>query len=64
MNKAKILVGMLSTSVVTVAIVASPALAWHPKGVIVKYVQNQTTGSSMSVARDAAHAVGQNLEIS
>ncbi len=56
MNKAKTLAGMLSASVVTAALVATPALAWHPKGVIVKYVQNETTQSAMSDANDVAHA--------
>jgi len=37
--------------------VAAPAFAWHPKGTIIKYVQNQTTGSALSDANDAAHAV-------
>jgi uncharacterized repeat protein (TIGR01451 family) len=32
-------------------------LAWHPKGVIVKYVENTTTASAKSDANDAAHAV-------
>jgi len=36
---------------------ASPALAWHPKGEITKYVQNQTTGSALSDANTAAQAV-------
>ena len=57
MSKVTLAMGMISTSVVTAAIIASPALAWHPKGVIVKYVENQTTGTVMSDANDLAHAV-------
>ena len=57
MSKVKVLMGMMSASVVTAAVVASPALAWHPKGVIVKYVQNQTTNSAKSDANDVSTAV-------
>jgi uncharacterized repeat protein (TIGR01451 family)/LPXTG-motif cell wall-anchored protein len=57
MSKVNVLFAAVSASVVTAAIVASPALAWHPKGVIVKYVQNVTTGTAQSDANDAAHAV-------
>ncbi len=57
MSKVKFVMSMVSASVVTAAIVASPALAWHPKGVIVKYVENTTMASAKSDANDAAHAV-------
>ena len=57
MSKVTLAMSMISASVVTAAIVASPALAWHPKGVIVKYVENQTTSVAKSDANDAAHAV-------
>src|SRR6266702_6925413 len=57
MSKVKLTMSMVSASVVTAAIVASPALAWHPKGVIVKYVENQTAGIAKSDANDTAHAV-------
>ena len=57
MSKVKLAMSMVSASVVTAAIIASPALAWHPKGVIVKYVENTTTASAKSDANDAAHAV-------
>ena len=57
MSKTATTIGLLSTAVITAAVVASPALAWHPQGVITKYVQNVTTGSAMSDANDAAHAV-------
>lgn len=36
---------------------ASTAMAWHPKGVITKQVQNVTTGSSLSEADTAVTAV-------
>ena len=57
MSKATLVMSMVGTSIVTAAIVASPALAWHPKGVIVKSVQNQTANGVLSDANDAAHAV-------
>lgn len=37
--------------------IASPLAAWHPKGVIKKEVQNQTTSSVLSDANNAATAV-------
>lgn len=57
MSKVTLAMSMISASVVTAAIVASPALAWHPKGVIVKYVENQTLNMAKSDANDAVHAV-------
>lgn len=57
MSKTTIFAGLAVASLVAASVVATPVLAWHPKGVIVKYVQNQTTGSAMSDANDAAHAV-------
>lgn len=57
MTKAKLVSGALFASVMAVTSVATPALAWHPQGVIVKYVQNQTTGSAKSDANNAATAV-------
>jgi uncharacterized repeat protein (TIGR01451 family) len=44
-------------SVVIAASVASPALAWHPKGKIVKYVQNVTQNSSLEDANSENDAV-------
>lgn len=35
----------------------TPAFAWHPEGVITKYVQNQTAGGQMADANTAASAV-------
>jgi uncharacterized repeat protein (TIGR01451 family) len=40
--------------------VTSSAYAWHPQGEITKTVQNITTGSAVSDANDAAHAVTAN----
>ncbi len=37
--------------------IASPAAAWHPKGVIKKEVQNQTTASALADAETATEAV-------
>jgi uncharacterized repeat protein (TIGR01451 family) len=45
------------TGVAMAASFATPALAWHPKGQIIKYVTNQTAGGAMSDANDAAHGV-------
>lgn len=57
MSKVKVLLAAVGAGVVTAAVVASPALAWHPKGAIVKYVQNQTTNSAKSDANDVKAAV-------
>lgn len=53
----KILAVASVTGVVAASAIAAPALAWHPKGVIKKSVQNQTTASALSDANDAASAV-------
>jgi uncharacterized repeat protein (TIGR01451 family) len=45
------------TGLAAAGLVSSPALAWHPKGVIVKYVQNQTAGGERADANNAASAV-------
>jgi uncharacterized repeat protein (TIGR01451 family) len=37
--------------------IASPLAAWHPKGIIKKEVQNQTSSSALSDANSAATAV-------
>jgi len=57
MKVSKLLVLASLTGVVAASAVASPAFAWHPKGVITKSVQNQTTGSALSEANDASTAV-------
>ena|SRR5687767_7122017 len=57
MKVSKILALASVTGVVAAGIVTTPALAWHPKGVIVKYVQNQTAGGELADANDAKSAV-------
>src|SRR3712207_3086335 len=57
MKVSKVLAMAGVTGIAAVGVVASPALAWHPKGVIVKYVQNQTAGGERADANDAASAV-------
>jgi uncharacterized repeat protein (TIGR01451 family) len=37
--------------------ISAPAFAWHPKGVIIKYVQNQTAGGQMADANNASSAI-------
>jgi uncharacterized repeat protein (TIGR01451 family) len=48
--------GVLVSTVGT-GVFAADVLAWHPKGIIKKSVMNQTTGSALSDANDAATAV-------
>lgn len=54
-------ISVLATASVTGVLIAgaasATALAWHPKGVITKSVMNQTTGSALSDANNAASAV-------
>ena len=57
MKATKILAAASVTGVFIAVTVAAPVLAWHPKGVIKKSVQNQTTASSLSDANNAASAV-------
>lgn len=57
MKVSKLLVLASVTGVVAASAIATPALAWHPKGVIKKSVQNQTAASALSDANDAATAV-------
>jgi uncharacterized repeat protein (TIGR01451 family) len=51
-----ITLGVLAT-LVSAAIVANPAFAWHPEGVITKYVSNETTNSSLVDANSLNQAV-------
>lgn len=44
-------------SVVVAGSVVAPAYAWHPKGTIIKSVQNVTAGGALSDANSAASAV-------
>jgi uncharacterized repeat protein (TIGR01451 family) len=55
--KVKLITTAVVSTIAAAAMIATPAFAWHPKGTIIKYVQNQTTGSAMSDANDTAHAV-------
>jgi uncharacterized repeat protein (TIGR01451 family) len=57
MSRIKLLAAASVTGVVMAGLTVSPAFAWHPKGVIVKSVQNQTTGSVLSDANTSATAV-------
>lgn len=59
MSKSKALLGVGITGfVAAVTIIApAPAMAWHPKGVIVKKVQNITTNSVLADANDAGQAL-------
>lgn len=45
------------TSILAVGVIAVPAYAWHPKGVIIKSVQNQTAGTAISDANTESTAV-------
>jgi uncharacterized repeat protein (TIGR01451 family) len=57
MKKAQLLATASLTSLMIIGALAAPAYAWHPKGVIVKTVQNQTAGTAASDANDVATAV-------
>lgn len=57
MNKTKLVAGSVVTGVIMAGAVVAPAFAWHPKGVITKYVQNQTAGSQMVDANSVKDAV-------
>ncbi len=56
MKTAILSVGILA-GIIAAGALAQPAFAWHPKGVIVKKVQNITTGSELADANTAAEAV-------
>jgi uncharacterized repeat protein (TIGR01451 family) len=45
------------TGVVMAGVIASPAFAWHPKGIITKYVQNVSASGEKADANDTASAV-------
>lgn len=57
MSKLSIIATTAVTGIVIAASAVSPALAWHPEGVIVKQVQNVTAGTAMGDANTAANAV-------
>lgn len=56
MNVSKALLSAGIISIISVAGLATNAMAWHPKGVITKKVENVTTGSVLSDADTAAQA--------
>lgn len=56
MKISKSLIGIAAVGIVTLGI-AGNALAWHPKGVIVKKVQNVTASSELADADTAATSV-------
>ena len=53
----KLLLSIAIIGVVSVIGLSATAMAWHPKGVITKKVQNVTTGSALSEADSSALAV-------
>jgi uncharacterized repeat protein (TIGR01451 family) len=53
----KVLASSTVTGIALAGLVAAPAFACTPKGTIIKYVQNQTTGSKMVDANTAADAL-------
>jgi uncharacterized repeat protein (TIGR01451 family) len=57
MNKFSKITVTSASSIILAASIVSPAFAWHPKGEIVKSVQNVTSGSALSDANDASTAV-------
>ncbi len=57
MNKVYVIGATMITSVAMAVAVASPVLAWHPKGQINKSVKNVTQHGSLSDANTAAAAV-------
>lgn len=57
MKATKILAIASVTGAILAGAVAPSAYAWHPKGVIKKSVQNQTSASQLSDANDAGSAV-------
>jgi len=57
MKKSFALASASLTTILAASSLAAPAYAWNPKGGIVKQVQNQTAGTAISDANDAATAV-------
>lgn len=57
MKGVKTLIGVSVTSAALVLSLASPAFAWHPKGKIVKEVQNVTQSGQLKDANSANDAV-------
>jgi len=57
MKNVKLVAASVVSGVVLAGSVVSPVFAWHPKGAITKYVQNQSTNGQLSDANDDASAV-------
>ncbi|HSX17184.1 MAG TPA: hypothetical protein VLH86_03730 [Patescibacteria group bacterium] len=57
MNSSKLIIASGVTGLVMAGAITGQAFAWHPVAKINKSVQNQTTGSAMVDANDAASAV-------
>jgi uncharacterized repeat protein (TIGR01451 family)/LPXTG-motif cell wall-anchored protein len=57
MKAIKLLASAGITAVVMASTVTGAVFAWHPKGTIVKYVQNETAQSGLEDANDEASAV-------
>lgn len=55
--KIKLLTGATLASVAATLVMASPALAWHPKGYILKQVQDQTSNSAIVDANGSNSAL-------
>jgi uncharacterized repeat protein (TIGR01451 family) len=53
----KIFASSTITGVAVAGLITSTAFAWHPKGMIKKYVQNVTQNGQMADANDAQNAV-------
>ena len=57
MKVSKIILSAALTATVAIAGISTTAMAWHPKGIITKSVQNITSGSALSEADTSATAV-------
>ncbi|HEX8762560.1 MAG TPA: hypothetical protein VF733_02260 [Candidatus Saccharimonadales bacterium] len=57
MKVTKILALASLTGVIAAGAITTPALAWHPKGVIKKSVQNQTSGAALADANTTGTAL-------
>lgn len=57
MKRSTTLISAVVTGVAMAGLITAPAFAWHPKGVIKKYVQNVTQNSQIADANDAESAV-------
>jgi uncharacterized repeat protein (TIGR01451 family) len=57
MKKVRLLASASATSLLAFSLLSAPAYAWHPKGTIIKSVQNQTAGTTMSDANTESASV-------